>query len=111
MATYLIKKEKKITRQAGDDSEVSFILPEVFPAEETEVRFGIFYNQSTNREPLIILNTEDAQIEEQKVTFLLEKEITINKKGPLLWELEVTHEGRTHTIGRGEFELIKKLMP
>jgi hypothetical protein len=111
MPTYLIKKEKKITRQSGDDSEVSFILPEVFPPDETELRFGIFYNQSTNREPLIIFEHLEAQVEENKVTFFIDKEITANKKGPFLWELEVTHEGRTHTIGRGEFELIKKLMP
>jgi hypothetical protein len=110
MATYVIKKERTITRQAGDDNEVSFILPQVFPADEVALRFGIFYNVSNNREPLLVLTQDEAYNEEQTVTFPIHKDDTANKKGPFRWELEVTHEGKTHTIGRGDFVLTPKLL-
>ena len=42
MPTYLVKKEIKITRQAGDDCDVVFQIPDSISLISTDFKFAVF---------------------------------------------------------------------
>lgn len=104
MATFLIKNEKRIVRQQGDDCDVVFTVPDVFPLVNPQVKFWIFNNPNVGA---IIKGNADMTISGQQITIPINAADTANKSGTFSWELEVQQGGKKTTIGRGKFEIVK----
>jgi hypothetical protein len=109
MPTYLVTKRLKITRQSGDDFDVVIHIPELFPTENTSFKFGIFDKKNSNK-LLIQKESPTVTTSGQTITVPFSKPETTNKYGSYVWELEAIKDGKTSTIGMGDFELVQTLI-
>jgi len=106
MATFLIKKEKTITRQQGDTSDVTFVFPDVINPEDFSIKFSVWSNVSQGT--LLFEKTQDdMEIGEQTVAIPIDREDTVTVNGDRYWELVIYNEHVTHTIGKGTFKIEK----
>lgn len=106
MATLLIKSEKQITRQEGDDSDIVFTVPGIFPLTDSTVEFSIF--QAGRK--IIRKLTSDVDITDQVITVPLLASDTKGKSGSHRWELQITRGGKITTIGKGSFNILAELI-
>lgn len=106
MATFLIKKEKTITRQQGDTSDVTFVFPDVIPPAAYSINFSVWSNASQG-DLLFEKDQSQMQIEEQTVTVPISREETSGISGERYWELRIFNEHTSHTIGKGIFKVLK----
>lgn len=106
MATYLVKKPIKIRRQAGDDCDVVFNVPDVFQVAGTAWSFVVFEKAQPNK-VLFVKDGVAITTSGQRVEILISRNDTRNRHGLYDWELMATKDGKEITAGMGEFDLIK----
>ncbi|MCP9765156.1 hypothetical protein [Lacihabitans soyangensis] len=106
MATYLVKNRIKIRRQAGNDCDVVFNVPDVFQVAGTTFKFAVYDKTQPYR--LVFEKTGTAIVATgQRLEIVINKADTLNKHGLYDWELEAVKNGKEVTIGMGDFELTK----
>lgn len=110
MATYIVKKDIKITRQAGDDCDVIFQIPDTIQLIASNFKFAVFRVGSSQVEPILLKQGADAVFDGTKLTVVIAGTETFRYSGNFKWELEATIDSRKVTIGKGDFELIKTYM-
>mgnify|MGYP006268563201 CR=1 FL=1 len=112
MPAYIIKSEATITRQEGDTSEIKFIIPNVFPlyGEVFELIFAV-YSRSGTRQFIKTTLNGDFVIDAQTATTYLQVDNTKGIWGTYRWELQYRDAGSITTIGKGNFEILKELIP
>ena len=107
MATYLIGKEIKITRQAGDAASVQITVPNVLSMTGYTARFQVRNNAGR----VLIDKSGDAlTIVSQVIYIPLLPEDTKNRDGVHRWKLQVSNINGPITIGRGDFQIIKEMI-
>jgi hypothetical protein len=111
MATFLIKKEYKITRQEGDDCDVVLVLPSILPINiNTNYTFTVTGSiQSSNKVLFKKLNA-NMTISGLNITIPINAADTKNKVGISRWEFQIETNGKIITVGRGDFEIIKEII-
>lgn len=108
MTTYLIKRTRTITRQAGDVADIVFTVPEVLSLVGKEVTFCI---ADSSKSTLITKSLNNgAIVVEQVITILLDPQDTTGLEGTYLWELQISDTDGPITIGRGEFIIIGEII-
>lgn len=105
MTTYNISRELPIERQEGDSSDLTINVPPVLDLTGFTARFQV----RSLSDKLILSKSVTPQ--GQTLLFEFTPEDTRLKPGSHRWELEVTQGERVITIGRGPFEIIKKIIP
>lgn len=105
MTTYNISRELPIFRQEGDSSDLQINVPEVLNMAGFTARLQV----RSQADKLILSKTITPQ--GQSLLFDFTPEDTRLKSGTHRWELEVMMGERVITIGRGPFEIVKKIIP
>jgi len=103
MATYLIKKEKTITRQEGDTADIVIVVPDVLDMANYDAEFKVF---STQRRELISKKTAagSAAKDGQTITIPLASADTKGQAGKHRWEMQLVNDTpEVITVGRGAF--------
>ena len=108
MPAYLIKKPHKITRQAGDSSEIVFTIPSTHPMQPGVIlKFGIAVGDRV----FLIKNIADMTVDGQQVTVPLHKTDLKGRAGTFRWELVYTSVvDLDTTLGNGDFIILKELL-
>lgn len=104
MATYIVKNWKKITRQEGNTADIVFIIPNIIPLSNAAIKFTVV-NACFIK--VIEKNNSGMVIEGQKITIPLLENDTKSKDHICVWQLDVTKNNETITIGKGDFVIIK----
>lgn len=104
MATYIVKKWKKITRQEGDIADIVFIIPNIILLSNTAIKFTVVTPAMVK---FIEKNNNDMVIDGQKITIPLLENDTKGKPYLGVWQLDIIRNGDTCTIGKGDFVIIK----
>lgn len=110
MPTYLIKKEKPITRQEGDTAEVVVVVPDVIDMGSYEVQFKV--TDSSRR--AVFSKSSGAgtiTVSGQTVTIPIAADDTKRKPGKHSWEMQITNNTpEVITIGRGPFVIVGEMI-
>lgn len=106
MATYLISREKTITRQEGDVADIVITVPALLSMTGKTAHFAVADNGGRN----VINKEKDISIDEQVISIVLKPEDTSRKAGKYRWELEVKDANGPITIGKGDFIIVKQLI-
>jgi hypothetical protein len=110
MSTYLIQEPFTITRQAGDISDVVFVLQNTLSLSGKTVKFQV----RSSRGVLIIdkVSPTNITVLSQTITIPLLAADTYGYKGTYSWELEISASTTfKSTIGFGDFIIIKTTIP
>ena len=103
MPRYIIKEDFQINGQAGDDFDVTFHVPVIFPLQIGDlIMFSIFEAMSST--PVIEKNTTLITAG-QSITLTFNDEETVNLKGKYRWTLRINRSGNKTRIGQGIFNL------
>lgn len=111
MPAYIIKSEATITRQEGDNSEIKFIIPSLFPLSGGFVLKFAVYSRSGTKQFEKTTTNGDFVIDGQNATTYLEPNDTKGIWGTYRWELQYTESDEITTIGKGNFDILKELIP
>lgn len=98
MPAYKILKEKEITRNAGDDTEVAFVLPVLFDVANVNVRFTV---DDRSGQQLYKIEKVNMQVTGQRVAVPIAKHV-FKVPGRFRWTLKVIQGGEI-TVGKGDF--------
>lgn len=112
MSTYLIDSRFTITRQAGDISDVVFVMQNTLPLTGMTVKFQV----RSSRGVLIIDKTTangSITVVGQQITIPLLATDTYGYKGTFNWECEISSvpDNKKITIGFGDFEIVNTDIP
>jgi len=108
MATYIIKREKAITRQAGDyPAPIVVVVPESIDMTDYDAQFKVI---ASSRRTIFSKTTSGGTITKdgQTLTIPLTEADTKGKNGSHTWEMQITKTGEVITIGRGKFTILNE---
>lgn len=106
MATYLKGQSPEITRQEGDDADITFIIPDIINTDGAILKFQVFRAYV----PLPILEKQ-ITMSGQQATIVLDKSDTKGKSGNHLYEIELTlSHGKVVTVAQNKFNITPELI-
>jgi hypothetical protein len=101
MTTYLIKRERTITRQEGDVADVVFTVPNIFNLVGKTIKFKVY--TYAKEEILELSSGNGITVDTQTITCLLSPSLLVGYAGKHRWELEASDITGPITIGKGDF--------
>ena len=108
MATFLVKNKIEIVRQAGDDCDIVFTVPDIYPLTGGVVSFKAF--SKTHGVLFEAISTgANLAVAGQTITITIADTVTKGLHGTFDWKLWCDKSGDITTIGYGELKLLKML--